>query len=266
MEFLSASALDDEILRALIYPRTEQTLYWCDSWDPELYVSLARAGFICISIQHPDIGPVLLAELQRSYAVLDWENLHCSRNLRRLVARGRLEEEAVELRVASASDRVLDRLLDYHGEDGWIHEPYQSLVRELARSGGSHFSVHGIELWSRRSEELVAGELGYSIGSTYTSLSGFCMRTQRRWRHFGTLQQILLARALRERGYAFWNMGHVAMPYKQALGARSVPRATFLERWCAARDVTPAVPLLEGDSLCDYTQQFTQSVVDPSKS
>lgn len=234
--------LDEEVLRAHLYPRAETTLYWSDSWDPEFYVSLARAGFICIAAHHPELGSVLIAELQRSYAVLDWENLHCSRHLRRLMASRRLEEEDIELRVAETSDRVLERLAGYHGEESWLHGSYQALVRELSRSGDNHFAVHGVELWSRRRDELVAGELGYSIGGTYTSLSGFCSREDPRWRHFGTLQQVLLARGLEERGYAFWNMGHVSMRYKRELGARVVPRAAFLERWCAARDASPTLP------------------------
>ncbi|MBW2291018.1 MAG: hypothetical protein JRG94_01765, partial [Deltaproteobacteria bacterium] len=188
---------------------------------------------------------------QQSYAVLDWENLHCSRNLRKLMASGLLEEEGVELRVATASDRLLDRLADYHGEDSWISPPYRSLVRELGESETESFTIHGVELWSARRDELIAGELGYTIGATYTSLSGFCIREDRRWRHFGTLQQILLARTLQEKGYAFWekgyafwNMGHISMPYKIALGARIVPREAFLERWCAARDTNSAGPQL----------------------
>ena len=257
IEYLSPAALEDEALLAALYPRLAHTDYWSDSWDPAFYVALARAGFISISVSHPEAGHVLLPQLQSSYSILDWENLHRSRNLRRLMASGRLEEEAVELRVGSAIGRVLDRLVDYHGGDKWISRAYQSLVRELARDGSNHFAVHGIELWSKRSDQLVAGELGYSIGKTYTSLSGFCMREDRRWKHFGTLQQVLLARALQARGYAFWNLGHVGMQYKQDLGARIVARLVFLERWCAARDATPAEPLREGDSLCTYTKQAT---------
>lgn len=254
IERLSPASLEDEVLWRRIYPRLEQTHYWTSSWDPAFYVSLARAGFISTSLRHPDAGQVLLPEMQRSYAVLDWDDLHCSRKLRRLMASGRLEEEAVELCVAGGGDRVLERLVDYHGEDNWIQEPYPSLVRTLARGGSRDFAIHGIELWSRRSKHLVAGELGYSIGSTYTSLSGFCTRGERRWRHFGTLQQWLLARALQAAGYAFWNLGHVGLPYKHALGARALPRRVFLERWCAARDAAPRRPLRESDSLFRYTQ------------
>jgi Leu/Phe-tRNA-protein transferase len=243
IEYISPELINHESLRDSYYPRTDLTFYWSDHWDPDFYVALARAGFICISAEHPQVRTILIAELQQSYAVLDWENLHCSRNLRKLMASGRLEEDGVELRVVDASDRLLDQLARYHGEDSWLHSPYRSIVRQLAEGGDEQFSFHGIELWSTRQNELVAGELGYSIGSTYTSLSGFCSREDRRWRHFGTLQQIMLARALAEKGYAFWNMGHVSMPYKIALGARITPRAKFLERWCVARDTRPALAL-----------------------
>ena len=242
-------------MQAAIYPRIEQTHYWSDSWNPEFYVSIARAGFICVSIIHPELGAVLIPELQQSYTVLDWENLHCSRNLRRLMASGQLEKYGVELRVANPAERVLEHLLDYHGERNWIHEPYQTLVRELGPNGTDDFAMHGVELWSKARNELIAGELGYSTGSVYTSLSGFCAREFPEWNHYGTLQQVLLARALQERGYSFWNMGDVTLPYKMALGALVVPRAAFLDRRCAARVNTPATPLRNGDSLCNYTEQ-----------
>ena len=221
IEFLSPASLDEEVLQALIYPRLEQTHYWSDSWDPAFYVSLARAGFIAISLPHPDVGDVLLPELQRSYAVLDWGNLHRSRKLRRLMASGRLEDDAIELRVSHSVDTVLQRLADYHGEDSWICEAYRSLVRTLARTGSTHFAMHGIELWSRRLDELVCGELGYSIGSTYTSLSGFCRPGEPQWRHFGTLQQVLLARALQQAGYApprFSKLRFSALRYRRHRG------------------------------------------------
>lgn len=246
--------LEPEILQAAIYPRIEQTHYWSESWDPDLYVTIARAGFICVSIIHPELGAVLIPELQQSYTVLDWENLHCSRNLRRLMTSGQLEEYAVELRVVNPADHVLDRLLDYHGAKNWIHEPYQTLVRELGANGTDDFAMHGVELWSKARNELIAGELGYSIGAVYTSLSGFCAREYPEWNHYGTLQQVLLARALQKRGYSFWNMGDVTLAYKMALGARIVPRAAFLERWCAARDSMPAAALRNGDSLCSYAE------------
>jgi Leu/Phe-tRNA-protein transferase len=254
IEHLSPALLDPEILAAIVYPRLGQTHYWTDSWDPDFYVTIARAGFICVSIVHPDLGAVLIPELQQNYAVLDWENLHYSRKVRRLMASGQLEESEVELRVTDPGEQVLDCLLAYHCDGNWIHEPYQSLVRELAPIGNTAFAIHGVELWARESNELIAGELGYSVGGIYTSLSGFCARNTSSWNHSGTLQQVLLARALQERGYHFWNMGDVSLPYKRALGAQILPRAEFLERWQAARDITPIAPMRNGNSLCRYTK------------
>lgn len=249
IEYLPREVLDEAILREYVFPRLDRTHYWSDLWDPAFYVAVARAGFICICIEHPELGHVLIPELQTSYAVLDWENLHASRNLRRIIGSGRLEEEQIELRVANPCEQVLARVVEYHGQSNWLHEPYLNLMRTLADDSAGDFALHGIELWSRQSDELIAGELGYTIGTTYTSLSGFCLPTERNWRSYGTLQQFLLAESLAERGYEFWNMGHVGMPYKLALGAKELTRGEFLDRWLVARDDAPAAEMRNGDML-----------------
>lgn len=240
---ISPAELQDDFLRTRIYPDLEQTFYWSDSWEPTFYVALARAGFISISHFHPEHGHLLFPELQKSYAVLDWERLHISRHLRKIMRSGRLESEGIELRIAESCERVVERILDYHGPQTWLCEPYRALLSNLESSKDGAFALRGIELWSRDREEIVAGELGYTIGRSYTSLSGFCNRDEARWRHFGTLQMVLLAEQLRDSGYAFWNLGHPRMPYKRALGARVLQRKTFLKRWLEARDQDPLRPL-----------------------
>jgi len=235
---ITKSLLRDDVVRAHLYADLDQEFYWDDSWDPEFYVELARAGFISIAIDDSELGPLLLPQLQPSYALLDWENLHYSRNLQRLLRSGRLEDEQLELRIVDSPERVLERLVAYH-EENWILQAYQNLVLKLPSQGDVLFSVRGVELWSGERDELVAGEIGYTIGRTYTSLSGFCTPDEPALRHFGTLQMVLLAGMLQERGYAFWNLGHSIQDYKKALGARVTPRERFLERWLAARDGTP---------------------------
>lgn len=247
IERVVAEDLQEDILRNDFYPDLGQTRYWAESGDPLLYVGLARAGFISITTQHPHLGEVLLAELQASYAVLDWKDLHASRKLRKLMRSGRLEEDGIELHVVESIEKVLARLIAYHGRRTWIRPAYRALLRRLERAPASGFTLHGVELWSRRENRCLGGELGYSLGATYTSLSGFCSPNEARWRHFGTLQIYLLAERLRDRGYAFWNMGHPHMPYKIALGARVLPRRVFLDRWLAARDLAPHEPLTTGD-------------------
>ncbi len=238
--------LDEAFLEQHIYPDLDQTLYWTDRWDPALYVALARAGFISISHVDEDLGSLLIAELQALYAVLDWENLHISRNVRKILRSGRIAHEGLELRVVADITRVLDRIVAYHQPRSWLIPPYRDLLRRLPSQGAAAFSLHGVELWSTTRDELIAGELGYSIGRTYTSLSGFCASNEPAWRDFGTLQLVLLAQRLERAGYAFWNLGHASQAYKHALGARRVPRPEFLERWGEGCDRNPPADLRAG--------------------
>jgi len=240
---ISLAELDSAILETRLYPDLRRTFYWSDDWSPDLYVALARAGFISIAYQHRDIGCILLPELQRSYAALEWEDLHISRHVRKLLDSGRLEHEGIELAIGAPQPELLDAIMAYHGRRCWLNQSYRRLLGRLPTGPGDDFALHGIELRSRSRKELVAGELGYTIGGSYTSLTGFCRRDDPRWRHFGTLQLVLLARRLRDCGFAFWNLGHPHLPYKRSLGARLLPRSVFLRRWSEATRQAPDTPL-----------------------
>jgi len=232
--------LEEEFLREQFYPNLQRTFYWSDNWSPDFYVALARAGFISISRQDPKHGALLLPELQLRYAVLDWENLHVSRRLQKLMRSDQFKDQGIELRIVHDHERVLDRVLDYHGRrTTWLTRPYRDLLAQLSSADSAGFALQGVELWSNDQDLLVAGEFGYTLGRTYTSLSGFCTRPDPHWRGFGTLQMVLLANRLKDRGFAFWNMGHPSQAYKRALGARLLKRGTFLKRWMEARHALP---------------------------
>ena len=80
--------------------------------------------------------------------------------------------------------------------------------------------------------KLVAGEIGYSIGSVYTSLSGFSTRGTVA-AGSGHVQLVCLGKWLQLKGYSFWSMGHCyspAMDYKRQLGHRVYPRVDFLAK------------------------------------
>ena len=236
--------LQEDFLREHFYPDLERTLYWSDRFDPTFYIALARAGFISIAHETPEHGTLLIPELQERYAVLDWGNLHVSKQIQKRMRSKSYEEEGIELRVDRDHERALDRILDYHGRiSTWLAEPYCELLGRLSETNEGDFTLYGVELWSTKKDILIAGELGYSVGRTYTSLSGFCTRDEPLWDGFGTLQMVLLARRLAERGFAFWNMGHPSQPYKRALGAQLIDRSNFLTRWLAARNESPLRPL-----------------------
>ncbi|KNC80673.1 hypothetical protein SARC_06987 [Sphaeroforma arctica JP610] len=93
--------------------------------------------------------------------------------------------------------------------------------------------VRTIELWDKNGEHLVAGEIGYTLGRTYTSLSGFTCESGS-----GTVQCIALGRLLERCGYTYWDLG-MSMAYKLSMGAKNLPRLKFLDRLAEERDKEP---------------------------
>jgi hypothetical protein len=242
--------LEPAILRGIVYPDLDHHFYWSDSWDPGFYVSLARAGFISICHEFGPKDCSLVPELQTSYALLDWPDRHCSRSLRRQLRSGWLEAEALSLRLVSDTAAVAEGIGRRYGADSWLLPPYRQLLRRLEGWDGPGFRLLGTELWADDAGRLLGGEIGYTCGAAYTSLSGFISlgseTERRRWGNCGKVQLLALSFLLEACGYAFWNLGPPNMRYKLDLGCRLLPRREFLRRWLPAVDARPATEL---DSL-----------------
>jgi len=208
--------------------------YRSSDWSPAFYREQARLGFIAVSTIR-DGQAELLPELQSSYALLDWENLIVDRSVRKITEGNRLNDEQIKLQIDSDPAQVLNHLKKMWKETSWLIPPYESLIIQLAsaeeRKKDDNFRIWGVSLVAGEEHSTIAGELGYSIGRTYTSLSGFFHRENRKYNNFGKLQMVLLAQKLEESGMVFWNLGHPHMPYKTALGAKVLKRKDFLERW-----------------------------------
>jgi Leu/Phe-tRNA-protein transferase len=221
--------LDPERLRLIYeYPGA---LYWSQDWSPEFYLLQAKAGFIATSFFHPQLGSVLLPEIQTNYAVLDWKNRHCERSMKRWQRSARFRDQNYRLEHQHDFEAILKGIQDTHGKGNWLRGPYVELLRLLRQhKADPDFRLTTTGLLARDGE-LVAGEIGYEISRTYTSLTGFCRRDHPDDRHVGKLQLHWLAESLEARGFAFWNLGHPHMAYKEQLGARILPRKEFLARW-----------------------------------
>lgn len=125
-----------------------------------------------------------------------------------------------------------------HGESCWFYAPLTKAYREIHAHNNdiSFFGVrmHSIELWQPeikaadgallKPKRLVAGELGYTVGGSYTSLSGFRLHDAD---GAGTVQCCVLAKVLNRCGFSMWDLG-MGMAYKYDLGAVDVPRNVFL--------------------------------------
>ena len=101
---------------------------------------------------------------------------------------------------------------------------------------------------------LVAGEVGYIIGETFTSMTGWSLKNDATtlpsnlsdvWGQdplfeiLGRVQIVCLGKWLQRSGIKFWNLGHPPRPdlpkypmrYKHDLGAKVYRRADFMKAW-----------------------------------
>lgn len=257
---ISPGLLAAEALDRYIYPVMSRTYYWSDKWEAGFYIALARAGFISVCSEFPDAGFLLLPQIHDRCAVLDWSNRHISKSVAAALRPERLERDGLRLRVTQDIEPVLAGLSGSWGETSWFHPPYVELMRRLAKSGraggagpASSFALFGIELWADGLDTPVAGELGYVIGSTWTSLSGFMHGDRSRWNNMGKVQLHSLAALLENTGFSFWNLGQALMQYKLDLGAQVLERHEFLAKWLPASENAPPeafLSLVDQDIPC----------------
>ncbi|MEA2100896.1 MAG: hypothetical protein U9P72_12290 [Campylobacterota bacterium] len=212
-------------LKEIIYQNSSNDYYWSDDWSEEFYIELAKMGFISTTYDTKE-GLVLLPELQFEYGILDFKNLHISKKVKKM-----MKENSFTLCFDTKFDSVIDKFSTQH-KNNWLKDEYTQLVKNLYknRDKTDNFKITSVELFSKDSDELVAGEIGYKIGKTYTSLSGFSLK-EKKYNNCGNLQLILLAKYLEENDFDFWNLGHPHMIYKQKLGSITHSREEFLKRW-----------------------------------
>jgi Leu/Phe-tRNA-protein transferase len=214
----------------------KNSYYWSDDWSEEFYITLAKKGFISTTYDTKD-GLVLLPELEFDYGVLDFKNLHISKKVKKL-----LTKDNYKFTIDTKFDEVLDSFEKFH-KYNWLKGRYAKLLKNLHSRKWSNFRVISVEISSKEGQ-LICGEIGYIIGHTYTSLSGFSLK-DKRYNNYGNLQLVLLAKYLQKNGFAFWNLGHPHMPYKQKLGAKTHTRAEFLSRW----ERTSTLPMINPSDI-----------------
>jgi len=93
---------------------------------------------------------------------------------------------------------------------------------QLETIGSCQVKLYSIEVWNAQTGELSGGELGYSVGTIYTSLTGFSTEDSA-----GSVQLAALGKLLGLCGYEMWDLG-MSLDYKKKLGARNMERSDFL--------------------------------------
>jgi Leu/Phe-tRNA-protein transferase len=215
-----SSFFDEEILHDKIYANMHQHYYWSDDFSAEYYIAQAQAGFIAVSMKRE--GTLYLTpEIQKEYALLDFENLHVSKKVKKLIKSKNLKIEILE-----EFDALAEKIQEYH-TFCWFNKAYVQILHEVNELD-ENCKIIGVLL--NDGEKMIAGEVGYVIGRTYTSLTGFSSR-EKAYRNYGTAQLVLLSQYLEENGFEFLNLGQPYMQYKLDLGAEIYDRHEFLNRW-----------------------------------
>lgn len=200
--------------------------------DAEMVARVCRSGFLPMSEEFTG-HEILLVKAHEHRCLLDPAELHISKSTRRR-ARG------LAISVDADFDRCLDAIVAHH-PDRWLTERLNGALRELHERPIEGVATHSVEVYE--GERLVAGEIGYTCGGVYTSLSGFHGKSGA-----GSVQLASLGVLLRRAGYAWWDLGMV-IEYKLALGARVFGREEFLRRYALA--VGGRTPPLAGRASCE---------------
>lgn len=134
----------------------------------------------------------------------------------------------------TAFDQCIQAINKYH-YDSWLSDPLIRLFQKSNRQTGKKAKLHSVELW--KDNILIAGEIGLTVGSSYTSLSGFHTVSSS-----GSVQLYALGQLLRLSGFKLWDMGMYA-PYKISIGGKLFSRESFLQILASARDDKSSLPV-----------------------
>lgn len=202
---------------------SQEDFYVSRHFDPLLLSHLMYEGFLPIASEYRG-ECFLIPKLHRKRCILVMEGPeHVPKSVKKRGKKYKLE-------LNQAFDAVVKGCHDQHGIS-WLYAPIVEGFRKLYETGEQgveiypdrHVRFYSVELVDVETNAVVAGELGYTVGKTYTSLTGFS-----RVSGAGTVQLHALGRLLYLSGFLMWDLG-MSMPYKLSLGAEDVERDLFLD-------------------------------------
>lgn len=242
------SELEDYIppyLRRLVHPYHGDFCF-CHIFHPRLMAQLMCEGFLPIAS-----GDVLLPKLHAHRCVISLEkgDLHISKSTRK-------KSKKFTFTVNQAFAQVVEGCRRQHQEKCWL---YPTLVEVFAMMHRAEHTpavlmdnktqpcpvrMYSIEVWNVETGALAGGELGYTVGSIYTSLTGFAVEDSA-----GSVQLATLGRLLTQLGFSLWDLG-MEMDYKMSLGCHLMARDEFLAHVHAVRYTKGHLILPKGSYQC----------------
>ena len=241
MPVLPASQAQDKSNFRLLVDRIAESLQGEFCWAPPPFderfiAALAFEGFLPMANRVAGSHKhCLTPKLHRRRCIIDMgaAGARTTKKTRRAA-----ETSAFRISIDQDFDAVVAGCIRQHGHS-WLYPPLIAALRRMHAAGsvtplghadgGAQVRVHTVELVDIDGR-LVAGEIGYSVGLVYTSMSGFSAAD-----HAGSVQCAALGVMLQSKRLRYWDLG-MSMAYKMRLGASNVTRQRFLTILRAVRD------------------------------
>jgi Leu/Phe-tRNA-protein transferase len=194
-------------------------------FHPRLIIHIMAEGFLPIATQG-----MLLPKLHEQRCVLFLPQQF------KLSKSARKKSSKFTFTINTAFSKVVQGCHDQH-DHCWLYPPLVEALYDIYKNPtmtavvGDHQTsqvrIYSIEVW--QNSTLVAGELGYTVGSIYTSLTGFSKVDSS-----GSVQLAALGQLLIGANFTMWDLG-MDMDYKRKLGANLLPRSAFVRYVHAVR-------------------------------
>ena len=225
-----------------------------------LVAQVMSEGFLPIATRG-----AMLPKLHEQRCVITLPNdLHVGRSTRKKSKRFRMS-------VNTAFNEVIAGCKEQHGRRCWLYPPLVEAFKAIYAAQTMNVNVfpdgktargtcpvrlYSIEVWNEVSGELVGGELGYTVGSVYTSLTGFSKEDSA-----GSVQLAALGRLLSSVGFDYWDLG-MEMDYKNGLGCHLMPRKQYRDYIISVRETKGHLVLpMHGQSFS--AKSLIDQEVDP---
>lgn len=176
---------------------------------------------------------IVLLKLHRSRCTLSPGAVHVGKQSRKKASQFRISVNEAFSEVVKG---VQEHTFTEEPGDCWLANEFAEmyrLVNSLPESARRGVAFHSIELWHKESGRLAAGELGYTVGSIYSSCTGFALKHD--FPGSGTCQLVALGKLLESCGFELWDLG-MELDYKIELGGKMQPRASWIAQVRRLRD------------------------------
>lgn len=223
----------------LYVQHSHSDFFIASSFDQHLIAQLMYEGFLPIATRryvvpklHKERCVIYPLQLERTHAHTQTHShdhpsptLHISKNSRK-------RSNKFLMTMNQSFQKVVEGCHHQHGI-AWLYPPIVDAFRIIHDGSvliGDHetnsFAVrlYSVEVWNAATGELAGGELGYAVGTIYTSLTGFAKES-----NAGSVQLAALGSLLWQHGFEMWDLG-MKLSYKNDLGAQEMGREEFVER------------------------------------